>query len=382
MEKRDYYEVLGVSKNATQDEIKRAYRKLALKFHPDRNKEAGAAEKFAECSEAYEVLSDKDKRAHYDQFGFSEQQGQGGFSGFDMGEFMRRHGGMFGSFFGGNPFGDDDFGFAQKQQPNPSAPEDGRDVRLKISLPFKDVIFGKTRQFDIDLDEECPKCHGKGIKNGTEMKECPHCHGSGMMIKRIQQGFMMQMFTQPCSHCQGTGYIFEKCDHCNGEKRVAKKKHVSVNIPAGIEVGQSLRVRGYGCCGTRGGKDGDLYILVANVEKSDLFERNGLNLKIKQPISPITASVGGKVEVISPYGKIKLKIPAGTCSGQVFRESGKGIKSKNGIGDLLVEVFIEPLVQLSKDQEDLLKKLQDSMQASNLKKSVEMQIKADKFLRE
>jgi len=152
---------------------------------------------------------------------------------------MRRHGGMFGSFFGGNPFGDDEeFGFARGgQRPDPSAPEDGRDVRLKITLPFKDVIYGKTREFDIDLDEECPKCHGKGIKEGTEMKECPHCHGSGMLTQKIQHGFMMQMITQPCHHCHGAGYIYEKCDRCNGEKRIPKKKHVSVNIPAGIEEG-------------------------------------------------------------------------------------------------------------------------------------------------
>ena len=387
--KRDYYEVLGVSKNATEQEIKSAYRKLAVRYHPD--KQAGksdaekkeAEEKFKECSEAYEVLSDKDKRANYDRFGFDGSQSSG-FGGFDMGEFMRNHGGMFHSFFGD----DDDFspfGFGsrrQKKNPAPNAcyPEDGNDVRLKISLPFKDVVFGKTREFDIQLDEECPKCHGKGIKEGSEVKECPHCYGSGMIEEQIQQGFMISISSSPCYHCHGTGYIYDKCDHCHGEKRVSKSKHVSINIPAGIDVGQSLRVKGYGCCGICGGSAGDLYLFINNIEKSDLFEKEGLNLKVKWPISPIVASLGGKIEVASPNGMIKVKIPAGTVSGKVFRESGKGIKARNGIGDLLIEVYIEPFVNMTKDQEKIIEDLSKTISDSNLKKTQEMQLKAKNFL--
>ena len=387
--KRDYYEVLGVSKNATEQEIKSAYRKLAVRYHPD--KQAGksdaekkeAEEKFKECSEAYEVLSDKNKRANYDRFGFDGPQSSG-FGGFDMGEFMRNHGGMFHSFFGD----DDDFspfGFGsrrQKKNPAPNAcyPEDGNDVRLKISLPFKDVVFGKTREFDIQLDEECPKCHGKGIKEGSEVKECPHCYGSGMIEERIQQGFMISISSSPCYHCHGTGYIYDKCDHCHGEKRVSKSKHVSINIPAGIDVGQSLRVKGHGCCGICGGSAGDLYLFINNIEKSDLFEKEGLNLKVKWPISPIVASLGGKIEVASPNGMIKVKIPAGTVSGKVFRESGKGIKARNGIGDLLIEVYIEPFVNMTKDQEKIIEDLSKTISDSNLKKTQEMQLKAKNFL--
>ena len=387
--KRDYYEVLGVSKNATEQEIKSAYRKLAVRYHPD--KQAGksdaekkeAEEKFKECSEAYEVLSDKDKRANYDRFGFDGPQSSG-FGGFDMSEFMRNHGGMFHSFFGN----DDDFapfGFRSRRQkknpaPNMCYPEDGSDVRLKISLPFKDVVFGKTREFDIQLDEECPKCHGKGIKEGSEVKECPHCHGSGMIEERIQQGFMISISSSPCYHCQGTGYIYDKCDHCHGEKRVSKSKHVSINIPAGIDVGQSLRVKGHGCCGICGGSAGDLYLFINNIEKSDLFEKEGLNLRVKWPISPIVASLGGKIEVASPNGMIKVKIPAGTVSGKVFRESGKGIKARNGIGDLLIEVYIEPFVNMTKDQEKIIEELSKTISDSNLKKTQEMQLKAKNFL--
>ena len=388
-DKRDYYETLGVSKTAAQDEIKKAYRKLSMQYHPDR--QAGktdsgkkqAEDKFKEVSEAYSVLSDKDKRAQYDQFGFAGPQG-GGFGGFDMGEFMRQHGGMFSSFFGGdddfNPFGFSRGRSRKNPPPGESCPEDGRDVRIRITLPFKDVVFGKVREFDIDLDEECPKCHGKGIKEGSGVKECQYCHGSGMVQERIQQAFMISISTAPCPHCHGSGYTYECCDQCHGEKRVSKTKHVSVNIPAGIDVGQSLRVRGYGCAGICGGSNGDLYLLINSIEQSDLFEKSGLDLKIRWPISPIIATLGGKVEVLSPTGLIKVKVNPGTSSGTIVRESGKGIKAKSGVGDLLIEFYIEPISNLSKDQEKLLEQLQKTITDSNLKKTQECQLKAKKFL--
>lgn len=388
--KRDYYEVLGVSKNATPDELKRAYRKLSMMHHPDRQagksdaEKKEAEEKFKECSEAYSVLSDKEKRANYDRFGFDGPQ-QGGFGGFDMGEFMRNHGGMFHSFFDDddsfNPFG---FGGGRRPkknvQPGACYPENGRDVRLKISLPFKDVVYGKTREFDIELDKECPKCHGKGVKEGTEVKECPHCHGTGMIEERFQQGFMISISSAPCQHCHGSGYIYEKCDHCHGEKRVAKSKHVSINIPAGIGVGQSLRVKGHGCCGICGGTNGDLYLFINSIERSDVFEKDGLNLKVRWPISPIIATLGGKVEVPSPFGMLKVKVQPGTASGQVVRESGKGIKAKSGVGDLLIELYIEPLTSLSDEQKKLIEQLQKTVSNSNLKKTQDCLAKAKKFL--
>lgn len=389
--KQDYYETLGVSKNATPDEIKKIYRKLSMQYHPDRQagktdaEKKQAEDKFKEISEAYAVLSDKDKRAQYDQFGF---EGPGNnFGGFDMGDFMRRHGGMFSSFFGGDDGGFNPFGFGSRRSqknkaPNELCPEDGRDVRLRITLPFKDVIYGKTREFDIDLDEECSKCHGTGVKSGSDVKECPHCHGTGMIQERIQQGFMISISASPCPHCRGSGYLYEKCEVCHGEKRIPKTKHVSINIPAGIDVGQSLRVKGYGCCGICGGSNGDLYLLINNIEKSDLFEKDGLDLKLRWPISPITATLGGNVDVPSPVGMITIKVNPGTVSGKIVRESGKGIKSKNGAGDLYVELFIEPFAGLTKDQENMLNDFAKSINDSNLKKTQESLAKAKNFLSE
>lgn len=399
MQKRDYYEVLGVSKDATEQEIKSSFRKLSLKYHPDRQagksdaEKKEAEEKFKEAAEAYEVLSDKSKRAQYDQFGFDGPHmtsGGGGFGGFDMSEFMRRHGGMFSSFFGGSPFGDSDDGFfggfsgmpRENKLPDPTAPENGRDVRLKINLPFKDTIFGKVREFDIDLTEECHKCHGTGVKSGSKPQKCPHCHGTGMLEERIQQGWMMSISQGPCRHCGATGYIFDKCDECHGEKRVPKTKHVSVKIPAGIEVGQKLRVKDFGECGTCGGKNGDLYLYIVGVEGNEMFERFGINLKLKWPISPIVASLGGKVEVLTPYGYEKMKVPAGTVSGDHIVLGGKGIKTSAGIGNLVVEVVIEPLSKLTPEQESLLKKLESTVSESNLKQTSEMKKKGDEFLKE
>lgn len=400
--KKDYYEVLGVDKKASSDDIRKAYRKLAVKYHPD--KQAGKSEKekkeaedmFKQCSEAYEVLSDKDKRANYDQFGFEAVNGQGNFGGFDMGEFMRRHGGMFSHFFGGNPFGDDDDGFdpfgggfgggmggghsRRNAPPDPSAPEDGHDVRIQVTFPFKDTLNNSTREFDIKLSNECPSCRGRGVKNGSEVKTCNHCNGSGMVTKKTQHGFMLSMVTSPCPHCSGSGYVFDKCDTCHGEKRVPGKRHVSVNIPAGIEAGQKLRVKNAGECGTCGGKNGDLYIIV-DVQKSELFSRNGLNVLTTQPVSPIVASLGGKIDVLSPYGYCKMKVPAGTKSDQLITVPGKGMKTSNGIGDLIVRVKIEPLVNLSKDQMKMLETLQSTMTAGNLAESAKAKEAQDAFMK-
>lgn len=392
--KKDYYEVLGVSKNATDQEIKSAYRKLAVKFHPD--KQAGKSDKdkkeaeeaFKQCSEAYEVLSDKQKREHYDQFGFDgPSMSQGGFNGFNMGDFMRRHGGMFSSFFGGGPFGMDDDDmfdsrFAKNEsKPDPSKPEDGRDMRLKIEIPFKDSIFGKTREFTINHSEECPKCHGTGAKNGAEVKECPHCHGTGMITQRIQQGWMMSISQGPCPHCNATGYVYEKCNHCHGDKRIPKQKKIKVAIPAGIEVGQKLRVKGMGEVGTCGGKNGDLYLFIAGIKHSDLFERIGINLRINWPIDPIVASLGGDVDVLSPYGYVKVNVPAGTKSGDLLVVKEKGINNGTAIGNLIVNVTIEPIVNITSEQSKILNELRASLSSKNLKMTSDMKTKSQEFLK-
>lgn len=400
MAKRDYYDVLGVSKNATQDEIKKSFRKLSLQWHPDRQagksdkEKEEATKKFQEVAEAYEVLSDKDKRAHYDQFGFDgPSMSQGGFGGggFSMADFMKRHGGMFSSFFGGgSPFGDDDdaFGFGgfsssrSNEAPDPTKPEDGRDVRLKINLPFKDAVFGKVHEFDIDLNEPCSKCHGSGVKDGAKPQKCPHCKGTGMFVERIQHGFMTSIQQGPCPHCNATGYIFDKCDACNGQKRVQKNKHVSVRIPAGIEAGQKLRVKGFGECGTCGGQNGDLYLYINSIEKSDIFERMGNNLKLNWPISPIVATLGGKVEVLTPYGYEKVNVPAGTASGDVIVLKDKGIKTKDATGNLMIVVIVEPIVNLTKEQKNLLMQLQKQLSSNNFKKEKLMRQKADEFLKD
>lgn len=367
-EKRDYYEVLGVSKNATDDEIKRSFRKLSLKWHPDRqsgkteSEKAEALKKFQEIAEAYEVLSDKQKRANYDQFGFDGPQMGGGFSGggFDINDFMRRHGGMFKDFFGmgGDPFGMGgsmfgDFGFersSHREMPDPTVPEHGRDMRLRITVPFKDAVFGKEREFTIDHADACPKCHGSGIKDGAKAVECSHCHGSGVIQQRVQQGFMISISTGPCPHCNGTGYMYDKCDKCNGNKRIPTKKTIKVAIPAGVEAGQKLRVKGMGEVGTCGGENGDLYIYIADVEKSDLFERSGLHIKVTWPVSPIVATLGGKIEVPAPDGYVKVNVPAGTKSGDNVVIGGKGIKSSSGAGNLIVNFTVEPLSGLSRSQ--------------------------------
>ena len=394
--KRDYYEVLGVSKTASDQEIKGAFRKLSRKWHPDmqsgktESEKKEAEEKFKECAEAYEVLSNKEKRENYDRFGFegARMQGESPFGGaFDMNDFMRRHGGMFSSFFNGgfdddfgpfNPFGGG--GRTRQSPPDPSSPEDGRDVRIKIDLPFKDSIFGCTKEFEIGLSNECHSCHGKGIKDGSEVKQCPHCKGSGMVTQRVQQGFMMSIMTSPCNHCGGSGYIYDKCPVCNGSRRIPAKKKISVNIPAGIETGQKLRVRGSGECGVCGGAAGDLYIHV-NVGSSDVFERDGLNLIITQHISPVIATLGGKIDVPTPYGFCKLKVPECSYSGKSLVLPGKGLKTSSGIGDLIVKIIIEPLANASSEQKKILEQLQKTMSSDNMRLAKEEKMKAEAFLK-
>jgi len=386
--KRDYYEVLGVSKNATPEELKSAYRKLAMKLHPDRCKDPDAKDKFAEVNEAYEVLSDKDKRARYDQFGFDGPQGFGGGpgAGFDPFSVFRSHfAGMggFASMFGGE---DDDpssspFGFGQRraarEEPDFDSPENGRDIEISVRIPFKDMVYGSAMEFDFNGDEECQACHGRGIKPGTTPKTCTHCGGSGRIVHTQRNGFMMSQTISPCPHCHGQGVAAELCDSCHGEKRASKKKHVKVKIPAGIATGQRLRIQGQGECGVKGGSSGDLYLRTIVEDRSDIAKRldGTLDLKIVLPLDPLVATLGGVAEVQTPWKLEKMKIPAGTTSGKVFRLNGQGIKAKSGNGDFLVEVVLEPLQNLSLEQQKKLEEVKSSISSANVAKLVEKNAK-------
>lgn len=375
--KRDYYEVLGVSKNATQDELKKAFRKLSLSYHPDRQvgksdaEKKAAEEKFKEVNEAYSVLSDKDKRAQYDQFGFDGPQGfaNGPGAGFDPFSFFKSHFGGMGGF--GSMFGDDDgpFGFGgmhhQHQQSTPDfdSPEEGRDIEVNVKIKFKEMLHDTVREFDFEGDEPCHACGGRGVKAGTKPTTCSRCNGSGRIVQTQRNGFMMSQTISPCPDCHGQGVMADVCPTCTGSGRVSKKKHVSVKIPAGISSGQRLKLRGHGECGLKGGRDGDLYMRIF-VEDSKNAVREGDNIKIEMPLDPLTSMLGGTIEVQTPWKLEKMKIPAGTQSGKVFRLNGQGIKSARGNGDFLVKVVVEPLKNLTDYQkiklEDIKKTLNDS----------------------
>ena len=381
--KRDYYEDLGVKKDATDDELRADYRKLAVRYHPDRCKDKDATAKFQEISEAYEVLHDKEKRAKYDQFGFDGPSAAGfnpsGFNPFDM---FRAH---FGS-----GFMDDDFGgfgsmFGHRQQPSREpdfdSPEDGHDIQLDMQLPFKDVLYGCTKEVDIDLDEPCSSCGGRGIEKGSTLTKCSHCGGSGQIVHTQHNGFMMSQTISVCPYCHGQGASAKPCKKCNGHKRVSAKKHLSIKIPAGIDNGQRLRVAGKGECGIKGGHDGDMYIRVA-VEPSKLYERSGLNLKTIVPIDAVTATLGGKVEVQTPWEKTVVNVPAKTRSGDSKTLNGQGIRLQNGQkGYLLVEFKVMPFNSLTSQQTKLLEELKKTLSQKNTLGLDEYKLMASEFAR-
>ena len=362
---KDYYSILNVSKNATDDEIKKAFRKLSMQYHPDRQvgkteaEKKTAEEKFKEISEAYDTLGDKDKRQKYDMFGSS-----GSTSADD--DMMSRFASQFGRFgfgfedmFGGSPFG------RTRSTPDPNSPEDGADVQINLNVTFKESLFGVVKEFDIDVEEPCNACNGTGTADGKGLKKCSHCNGTGMFTQ--VHGRMMVQST--CSYCQGQGYMNSSpCQKCHGSRRCTKMKHVSLKIPAGVHNGSRLRIAGSGQSGLKGGKSGDLYVQL-RVEESKLFQRNGYDLYTDLYISPIIASIGGDADVYTPYGTIKIKIPAGTIAGKQLRVPNKGIKTSTANGDLILNVQIEPLVNLSKEQKDLLKAFNNTVSAKNLQVS-------------
>jgi molecular chaperone DnaJ len=351
MSKRDYYEVLGVGKGASKDEIKKAYRKLSKKYHPDINKEADADQKFKEISEAYEVLSDDQKRAQYDRFGHTDpNQGFGGGADFGGGGF----GGfedIFNTFFGG--------GGGRRRDPN--APRQGADLQYTMSLKFEEAVFGKETEIEIPKEEECDTCHGSGAKPGTKVETCSHCKGAGQLNVEQNTPFGRIVNRRVCHYCNGTGkQIKEKCSTCGGAGKVQKRRTINVKIPAGIDDGQQLRVTGQGEPGVNGGPPGDLYV-VFHVRSHDFFERNGDDIYCEMPVTFAQAALGDEIEVPTLHGKVKLKVPAGTQTATRFRLKGKGVPNVRGYGtgDQHVQVKVVTPTKLTDKQKQLLREFAD-----------------------
>ncbi len=352
MAKRDYYEVIGVERNASEDEIKKAFRKLARQYHPDVNPgDKEAEEKFKEINEAYEILSDKEKRRRYDQFGhagndpngfggFGGFEGFGGFGGADMGGF----GDIFDMFFGG--------GGSRAR-----GPEKGADLRLELELEFSEAVFGVEKDIEIMRTEECPTCDGSGAKPGTTPSKCGSCHGTGQIKITQQTAFGHFQTVKTCNECGGTGQIISSpCPECHAKGRVRKKRTLNVNIPAGVDNGSRIRLNGEGEPGRRGGPPGDLYIYL-QVKPHEIFERQGVNIHLELPITFVQAALGAELEVPTLEGKASLKIPEGTQSHTVFRLKGQGVPRLRGLGrgDLLVQVEIRTPQKLSEEQKELLR---------------------------
>lgn len=361
MSKRDYYEVLGVERGADQKDIKKAYRRFAQKYHPDRNPDDDtAAAKFREVSEAYEILSDEEKRAAYDQFGHAGVDGQaGGFGGGGFGGAGAGAGGFSDIF--GDVFGDIFGGGGGRRHPN--APARGSDLRYNLELDLESAVAGTTVDIRVPRHVECERCDGEGAEPGSSKETCPTCQGHGQV--RMQQGFFAVQ--QTCPTCHGSGqHIKVPCHKCNGEGRVRETRTLSVKIPAGVDTGDRIRLNGEGEAGINGGPPGDLYVQ-ANIKPHDIFQRDGRHLQCEVPINFVDAALGGELEVPTLDGRVKLKIPPETQTGKVFRLKGKGIKPVRGglPGDLLCKVVIETPVKLSEHQKNLLRQFQDSLSGSN-----------------
>ena len=357
-EKRDYYEVLGVEKGASADDIKKAYRKLAKANHPDLHPgDKECEERFKEINEAYEILSDDDKRAKYDQYGHAAFDpnagfGGGGFGG-DYGDFGDL-GDIFSSFFGG--------GFGGRQA-NPNAPRKGESVRVQVNLSFEEAAFGCKKDITVNRIEPCPDCKGSGCAPGSTPEVCSDCKGSGTVRTTQRTPFGMAQSTGPCSKCRGTGKIIHQpCKNCRGSGNIRKQVHISVDIPAGIDDGQTISLRGQGSAGSNGGPQGDLLVTII-VRPHARFERDGNSVILEQEISYAKAVLGGEVEVPTLDGPVKLTIPEGTQPGAVFRMRGKGIPYLHGSGrgDQFVTVNIAVPKNLASSQKELLRQFAASM---------------------
>lgn len=356
-QKRDYYEVLGISKGASEEDIKKAYKKMARKYHPDLNPgDKDAEEKFKEVNEAYEVLSDPNKKARYDQYGhagvdpnFGAGAGAGFDGAFDFGDL----GDIFGSFFGG--------GAARRT--NPNAPQRGESIRVAVTISFEEAAFGCEKTVSFDRYETCSTCHGNGCAPGTSPETCPDCHGSGMVQQRRQTPMGVFATSAPCSRCGGKGKIIHQpCKDCRGTGFQRKRATLQASIPAGIDNGQTISLRGQGNAGKNGGPAGDLLITIT-VRPHELFRREGTSVLCEAPITFTQAVLGAELEIPTIDGKVKYTLPEGTQSGTTFRLKGKGIPAINGRGrgDQYVTVYIETPKNLNREQKEALKKFAEAM---------------------
>ena len=363
--KRDYYEVLGVSKTASKDEIKSAYRKLAKKYHPD-NKETGDEAKFKEVQEAYDVLYDDQKRATYDKFGHAafEQGGQNagqGFGGFGDAGFDFDLGDIFGSFFGGGGFG------GQTRSSSGFGPQKGNDVLMRLRVDFMDVVTGKDQEVTFDYDDDCPHCHGSGADTPNDIKTCNTCGGKGYVNRRKQVIFGYANVQETCPECRGRGKtVSKKCSECGGVGYKRIKKTIKIHIPAGINNGQQIRAQGMGGVGVNGGPHGDLYIEI-NVKSHPYFQRDGNDIHLEVPIDFVDAILGNKIEVPTVYGAELIAIPAGTQVGTVLKLKGKGIQDlrTKKPGDQYVHLQIKIPTSLNKKQKEALESYKSASDKEN-----------------
>lgn len=349
MSKRDYYEVLGVSKGADEKEIKKAYRRVAMKYHPDRNPDDPQADdKFKEATEAYDVLMNAEKRAAYDRFGHAgvdPNMGGGGFGG-GAGSFSDIFGDVFGDIFGGGGRGR-------------GGPQRGSDLRYTLDISLEEAVRGTTAEIKVPTLCTCEECDGSGARKGSSPVSCSTCGGIGQV--RMQQGFFQVQ--QTCPTCRGRGkMITDPCGKCHGQGRVEKRKTLSVKVPPGVDTGDRIRLSGEGEAGPEGGPPGDLYVQIS-VRQHTIFERDGRHLYCEVPITFVDAALGGELEVPTLDGRVKLKIPAETQTGKLFRLRGKGVKPVRGgaVGDLLCRAVVETPVNLSKRQKELLREFQESL---------------------
>lgn len=342
MSKRDYYEVLGLSKDASAEDIKKAYRKLARQYHPDVNKEADAEKKFKEVQEAYEILSDPQKRESYDRFGHSGPQGAGGFNG-DFG------GGGFGDIF--------DMFFGGGGRRNPNAPQQGDDLQYTMQIEFKEAVFGKEMDIEIPKETTCHRCSGSGAEPGSKVDTCQTCRGTGEQEVVQNTPFGRIVNRRVCQTCRGKGkFISVKCGECHGTGKEKIRRKIHIKIPAGVDDGAKMRILGEGDLGINGGPPGDLYVVI-RVKRDEYFERDGFDIYCRVPITFAQAALGDEIEVPTLEGKVKLKVPAGTQTGTRFRLRGNGVPilNRSGRGDQHVKVVVVTPTSLNDKQKELLR---------------------------
>lgn len=363
-EKRDYYDVLGVSKNATKDEIKSAYRKLAKQYHPDINKSPDAPKKFEEIQEAYDVLGDDEKRKNYDQFGFAA---------FEQGAGMGGAGNPFGGGFSSQGFGDVDlgdlfgsfFGGGSRRSRRSSGPQKGDDTLMNVNISFMDAINGCHITVPLDYDEPCATCGGTGARSSSDIQTCPYCGGSGYVLRQQRTVFGVMQSEAPCEHCQGTGKIIKNvCPDCKGKGYKRVHKDLDVKVPAGINIGQQIRVKGKGERGSLGGENGDLYVEI-NIKPDKKFKREGNDIHLDVPLSFVSCTLGTTIDVDTVYKVLSVSVPAGTQPNQVLKLKGEGVKDlRTGKpGDQYLHIKVETPTNLTATQKTLLEQFQKEEEA-------------------